>query len=135
MAVNLSPVAGAAAQFFDNSGNVLTGGLLYTYLAGTTTPAVTYTQSNGITAHANPIVLNAAGRVPDSGEIWLTDGVLYSLFYKTNMRCKLPLGTILMVLILISLRMPLKMKRLPLHKVKLFLHYLLFNTRQLLIVW
>jgi hypothetical protein len=77
MAVNLSPVAGAAAQFFDNSGQVLTGGKLYTYLAGTTTPAVTYTQSNGITAHANPIVLNAAGRVPDSGEIWLTDSILY----------------------------------------------------------
>ena len=28
MAVNLSPVAGAAAQFFDNSGNVLTGAVL-----------------------------------------------------------------------------------------------------------
>jgi len=41
MAVNLSPVAGAAAQFFDNSGNVLTGGKLYTYDAGTTTPAPT----------------------------------------------------------------------------------------------
>jgi hypothetical protein len=82
MAVNLSPVGGAAAQFFDNSGNVLTGGKLYTYAAGTTTPAVTYTQSNGITAHPNPIVLDAAGRVPDSGEIWLSDSILYKFVLK-----------------------------------------------------
>lgn len=77
MAVNLSPVGGVAAQFFDNSGQVLTGGKLYSYLAGTTTPAITYTSSNGNTAHPNPIVLNAAGRVPDSGEIWLTDSISY----------------------------------------------------------
>jgi hypothetical protein len=82
MAVNLSPVGGAAAQFFDNSGQVLTGGKLYTYLAGTTTPAVTYTSSNGITAQPNPIILNAAGRVPDSGEIWLTDSVSYKFVLK-----------------------------------------------------
>ena len=82
MAVNLSPVAGAAAQFFDNSGNVLTGGKLYTYDAGTTTPAPTYTTSSGFVAHANPIVLNAAGRVPDSGEIWLADSVSYKFVLK-----------------------------------------------------
>lgn len=77
MAVNLSPVGGAAAQFFTNTGTVLTGGKLYTYLAGTTTPAATYTSSNGATAQPNPIVLNAAGRVSGSGEIWLTEGVSY----------------------------------------------------------
>ena len=77
MAVNLSPVGGAAVQFFDNSGNVLTGGKLYTYLAGTTTPAVTYTTNSGVTAHSNPIILDAAGRISGSGEIWLTAGVQY----------------------------------------------------------
>jgi hypothetical protein len=82
MAVNLSPVAGAAAQFFDNSGQVLTGGKLYTYDAGTTTPAPTYTDSSGVTAHPNPIILNAAGRVPDSGEIWLSDSVSYKFVLK-----------------------------------------------------
>ena len=82
MAVNLSPVAGAAAQFFDNSGQVLTGGKIYTYLAGTTTPAVTYTNNSGVTAHPNPIVLNAAGRVPDSGEIWLSNGIAYKFLLK-----------------------------------------------------
>jgi hypothetical protein len=82
MAVNLSPVGGVAAQFFDNSGNPLTGGKLYTYTAGTTTPAVTYTSSNGVTAHTNPIVLDAAGRVPNSGEVWLTDGLQYKFLLK-----------------------------------------------------
>jgi len=77
MAVNLSPVGGAAAQFFDNSGQVLTGGKLYSYLAGTTTPAVTYTTNAGNVANSNPIILDAAGRVPSSGEIWLTGGVNY----------------------------------------------------------
>ncbi|MFZ4472913.1 MAG: DUF4183 domain-containing protein [Limnohabitans sp.] len=70
MAVFLSPVGGAAAQFFTNSGVVLSGGKLYTYAAGTTTPKVTYTSSSGSTAHTNPITLDSAGRVP-GGEIWL----------------------------------------------------------------
>lgn len=72
MAVYLSPVGGAGAQFFDNNGNPLTGGKLYTYAAGTTTPQATYTTSAGNVAHANPIILDSAGRVPAGGEIWLT---------------------------------------------------------------
>lgn len=71
MAVYLSPVGGAAAQFFDNNGNPLTGGKLYSYAAGTTTPQTTYTTSAGNVAHTNPIILDSAGRVPN-GEIWLT---------------------------------------------------------------
>lgn len=70
--VYISPVGGVAAQFFDDSGNVLTGGKLYTYQAGTTTPQASYTTSAGNVARTNPVVLNAAGRVPDSGEIWIT---------------------------------------------------------------
>ena len=76
MAVNLSPVGGVAAQFFDNNGVPLSGGFLYTYAAGTSTPQATYTSSNGNTAQANPMVLDSSGRVP-SGEIWLTDGSQY----------------------------------------------------------
>ena len=70
MAVFLSPVGGAAAQFFTNSGVILSGGKLYTYAAGTTTPKVTYTSSSGNTPHTNAITLDSAGRVP-GGEIWL----------------------------------------------------------------
>ncbi|CAB5194421.1 hypothetical protein UFOVP172_1, partial [uncultured Caudovirales phage] len=38
MSINLSAFAGAGAQFLDANGAPLTGGLLYTYLSGTTTP-------------------------------------------------------------------------------------------------
>ena len=84
MAVNLSPLGGVAAQFFDNSGYPLTGGKLYSYVAGTTTNATTYTSSNGAAAHSNPIILDAAGRVPSGGEIWLTDGITYKFVLKTS---------------------------------------------------
>ena len=82
MAVNLSPIWGAGAQLFDNSGNVLSGGKIYTYAAGTTTPATTYTSSSGITANSNPIILNSAGRVPY--EIWLSDTVAYKFVLKDS---------------------------------------------------
>jgi len=71
MAVFLSPVGGVAAQFFTNSGVPLSGGKLYTYAAGTTTPKTSYTSSSGATSHTNPIILDSAGRVP-GGEIWIT---------------------------------------------------------------
>jgi len=71
MAVFLSPVGGAAAQFFTNSGVILSGGKLYAYAAGTTTPKPTYTSSSGNTTHQHPIELDSAGRVP-GGEIWLS---------------------------------------------------------------
>ena len=82
MAVALSPVAGAGWQFFDNSGAVLTGGLLYTYTAGTTTPVTTYQDSAGATPNANPVVLDAVGRV--SAQVWLTTGAAYKLVLKTS---------------------------------------------------
>jgi len=82
MAVFLSPVGGAAAQFFDNNGVPLAGGKLYTYAAGTTTPFTTYTSASGNTAHTNPIILDSAGRVP-SGEIWLSASP-YKFVLKTS---------------------------------------------------
>ena len=84
MAVNLSMLAGAGAQFFDNNGIPLAGGLVYTYAAGTTTPQAAYTTSAGSIAHANPIVLDSAGRVSSGGEIWLTDAVAYKFVLKTS---------------------------------------------------
>ena len=81
--VTLSIVAGAAAQMFDNNGVPLSGGKFYTYQAGTSTPLTTYTSSSGATAHANPIVLDAAGRVP-GGEIWLNYAYRYKFVLKTS---------------------------------------------------
>lgn len=83
MAVNLSALAGAGQQFFDDSGNPLTGGKLYSYAAGTTTPLACYTSASGSTPHANPIVLDAAGRVPQ-GEVWLTAGENYKFALQTS---------------------------------------------------
>jgi hypothetical protein len=70
-AVSLSIFGGVGAQFFDNNGAPLSGGKIYTYEAGTTTPLASYTSSSGSTAHTNPIILNSAGRVPNGGEIWV----------------------------------------------------------------
>jgi hypothetical protein len=83
MAVFLSPVGGVAAQFFDNNGVILSGGKLFTYAAGTTTPQTTYTTSLGNVARTNPIILNSAGRVGDGGEIWITS-VAYKFVLKDS---------------------------------------------------
>jgi hypothetical protein len=82
MSINLSAFAGAGAQFSDANGSPLNGGLLYSYLSGTSTPATTYTTRDGTTNNTNPIVLDAAGRTP--AEIWLDGGVLYKFVLKTS---------------------------------------------------
>lgn len=64
-------------QSLDNNGDPLSGGLLYTYEAGTSTNKVTYTTPDEATANANPIVLDAAGRA----DIWLDSGA-----YKFELR-------------------------------------------------
>lgn len=87
MSVNLSPFAGAGQQFFDNNGNVLSGGKLFTYQAGTTTPATTYTSATGLVANANPIILDSAGRM--TNEVWLTEGASYKFILKTALDVQL----------------------------------------------
>ena len=82
MTVGISYFAGAGWQFFDNNGNPLSGGKLYTYEAGTSTPAVTYTSTNGLTANTNPIVLDSAGRPP--AEVWLSLTTNYKFIVKTS---------------------------------------------------
>jgi hypothetical protein len=79
---NLSSFAGAGAQFFDDNGVPLTGGKVFTYAAGTTTPLATYTTAAGTVANTNPIILDAAGRTPN--EIWLAVGTLYKFIVKTS---------------------------------------------------
>ena len=75
MTVFLSAFAGAGAQFFDNNGDVLSGGKIYTYDAGTTTPKTTYTSEDGSDANSNPIILDSAGRLPE--DMWLEQAGVY----------------------------------------------------------
>lgn len=79
----LSPYA--FAQFCNNSGVPLAAGLLYTYEAGTTTPATTYLDSTLTVGNqnTNPIILDSGGRCTiyldaSSYKYILTDGVGYN---------------------------------------------------------
>jgi hypothetical protein len=79
--VLLSPV-GNGQQFFDNNGLPLTGGLIYTYQAGSSTLLTTYTTVNGNIANTNPIVLDAYGRTPS--EVWMQTGYSYKFIIQTS---------------------------------------------------
>lgn len=67
----LSPVGND--QQCDANGNPLVGGKIYTYLAGTNTPAATFMDSSSGTQQANPIILNSLG-LPAS-PIWQSGGI------------------------------------------------------------
>jgi len=66
-------------QFFDLNGAPLAGGLLYTYEAGSTTPLASYTDSTGLIANTNPIVLDSRGEA----NVWL-DADSYKLALYTS---------------------------------------------------
>jgi len=65
-------------QFFDANGNPLAGGKLYSYASGTSTPLTTYTDSTGLSANTNPIILDSRGEA----NVWL-GGNNYTLMLKT----------------------------------------------------
>jgi len=75
MSAILSPIGGAAAQFFNNLGVILAGGKLYTYAAGTLSALATYTDSTAATSNSNPVILDSTGRPPN--EIWLQNSTGY----------------------------------------------------------
>lgn len=75
MSTSYAPVL---LQLFDDYGDVLAGGKVYTYEAGTTTPLATYQDLAGVVPNTNPVVLDAAGRAT----IRLTDGVAYKYIVK-----------------------------------------------------
>jgi hypothetical protein len=74
MSVSLSPILNGFQSFLA-TGLPNNAGFINTYLAGSSTPAATYTTSAGNVANANPIVLTAGGFL--ANEVWLTDGVSY----------------------------------------------------------
>lgn len=67
-------------QFTDSSGAPLSGGKVYFYEAGSSTPKNTYTDYSGITPNANPITLNVMGLTPDG--VWFTPGSPYKIEVK-----------------------------------------------------
>ena len=79
--VNLSPVLNGVSVL-GATGLPLSGGFIYTYQAGSSTPLATYTDNNGTIANSNPIVLNPDGRTPS--EIWLQSGYSYKFQIQTS---------------------------------------------------
>jgi microcystin-dependent protein len=67
-------------QFFSDSGVPLAGAKLYTYLAGTTWPAATYSDVGLTTPNTNPVVADAGGRM----RVYLPRGIGYKLTLKTS---------------------------------------------------
>jgi hypothetical protein len=58
------------SQFFDDNGDPLSGGKVYTYEAGTSTPLATYTDQSETVENSNPVVLDSRGEA----NIWLGSG-------------------------------------------------------------
>lgn len=90
MSVSLSVIFNGYQSFLA-SGLPNNGGFIYTYLAGTNTPATTYTTNIGNIANANPIPLSAGGTPPN--EIWLTDGVAYKMVVFDSTLSPVPNGS------------------------------------------
>ena len=68
-------------QFFDANGAPLVGGKLYTYAAGSTTPLASYTDSTGVSANTNPIILDSRGEA----NVWLgAASYKFALYDSTN---------------------------------------------------
>jgi hypothetical protein len=79
MANFLAPIING--QQFDANGDPLSSGEIFVYLAGTSTPATTYTTQAGGTPNTFPIDLNTLG-VNEDGEIWLVGGSSYKFVIK-----------------------------------------------------
>ncbi len=88
--VNYTPMPVPMMQFADPNGVPLSGGFVWTYAAGTTTPLPSYTDYTGSVMNSNPVVLDSAGRaaiflgntsykfvVQNSASVqqWMVDGV------------------------------------------------------------
>jgi len=65
----MARLGGIDTQFFDGNGDPLSGGFLYFFESGTSTPKTTYSDEDLTTENANPVELDAYG-VP--GDIFFT---------------------------------------------------------------
>ena len=87
----LCPV-GLILQAFTDQGVVLSGGKIYTYTAGTTTPVTTYTASNLSVANTNPIILQSNGRLPAS--VWVPSGTVVKMVLQDSAGNTISGGTV-----------------------------------------
>jgi hypothetical protein len=69
-----------SGQLFDNAGAILSGGKVYTYLAGTSTPQAAYADALGSQALTQPAVLDASGRL----QIYLVADLAQKIVVKTS---------------------------------------------------
>lgn len=58
---------------FDSNGDPLSGGKLYSYIAGTATPVSTYSDAAGSSPNSNPVVLDANGEA----DVYIATGIAY----------------------------------------------------------
>jgi hypothetical protein len=73
MSVSLAPQIRFVGR--DNNGNIIPGGKLFTYAAGTTTKQASYTDSTGGTPNVNPVILDGRGEA----DVWLNPLLSYKL--------------------------------------------------------
>ena len=57
--------ANPVPQYFDSDNKILAGGKVFYFNAGTSTPKTTYSDEGETIANPNPVVLDAAGRLPN----------------------------------------------------------------------
>jgi len=70
----------AKFKAYDSSGVPLSGGKVYTYEAGTSTPLATYDSSAGTGANDNPTILDSRGEA----DIWFQVGQAYKVVLKDS---------------------------------------------------
>lgn len=76
--MNISPPI--RQRFFDSNGLPLSGGQLFSYAAGTSTPLVTYSNQAG-TPNTNPVVLDSQGYC----DLWLDPALGYKFILKDSL--------------------------------------------------
>lgn len=78
MSGSIAPVS--QQQFLDDNGQPLAGGKFYSWITGTSTPLTIWQDAGLSVAHTNPIIMNAGGRVPGTGAMYLSQAI-----YKTRL--------------------------------------------------
>jgi hypothetical protein len=82
MSYFLSPIGNS--QISDANGDPLVGGTIETYLAGTSTPATTYTDITGGTPQGPVMTLDSLGK-PTLGPVWMVGGVTLKFVIKNSL--------------------------------------------------